>query len=120
MDLPTEINGPAFETLFLQHLRAVIDYYRYDLQIYFWRTATGVEVDFIVYGENGLFAFELKGSTYIERKDCRGLNEFHKDYPIAKCYLIYNGEHEERFDNVLALPMKKILFKLAEILKAKV
>lgn len=116
LDLPKEIGGPAFETLFLQHLRAIIDYYRYDLNIYFWRTTSGTEVDFIVYGENGLFAFELKSSSYIERKDYRGLNEFKKDYPVAQCYLIYGGEQEERFDHILALPMKTVLFKLAEIL----
>ena len=57
LDPPQKIGGIAFETLFLQHLRAVIEYARYDLAIYFWRTATGVEVDFIVYGANGLFAF---------------------------------------------------------------
>ncbi len=116
LDLPKEIGGPAFETLFLQNLRAIIDYYRYDLTIYFWRTATGTEVDFIVYGENGLFAFELKSSSYVERKDCRGLNEFKKDYPIAQCYLIYNGEQEERYDHISAIPMRTALFRLENIL----
>ena len=119
LDLPKEIGGSAFETLFLQHLRAIIDYYRYDLSIYFWRTATGVEVDFIVYGENGLFAFELKSSNYIERKDFRGLNEFKKDYPIAQCYLIYGGEQEERHDNIQTLPIKTALLKLPELLSQR-
>ncbi|EKD75479.1 MAG: hypothetical protein ACD_44C00116G0002, partial [uncultured bacterium] len=58
LDTPTEIGGAALETLFLQHLRAFIDYYHLDLKIYFWRTNTGMEVDFILYGEKGLFAFE--------------------------------------------------------------
>lgn len=112
LDSPQEINGAAFETLFLQHLRAIIDYNRFDLSIYFWRTATGIEVDFIVYGANGLFAFEIKSSTYIERKDYRNLIQFKKDYPIAQAFLIYAGEHEECYQHIRTLPMRKVLLEL--------
>lgn len=116
LDLPEEIGGAAFETLFLQNLRAVIDYNHLDLGIYFWRTITGLEVDFIAYGEAGLFAFELKSKKYIENKDFSGLNAFKKDYPSAQCYLIYGGEHVEKRGEITALPIKQALFKLAELL----
>ena len=116
LDSPQEIGGIAFETLFLQHLRAVIDYARYNLSIYFWRTATGIEVDFIVYGANGLFAFELKSSTYFERKDLKGLQAFKKDFPIAQCYLIYAGQREELHNDITVLPLKTALQKLSVIL----
>jgi predicted AAA+ superfamily ATPase len=116
LDSPEEIGGVAFETLFLQHLRAIIDYYELDLSIYYWRTQTGVEVDFIVYGEKGLFAFELKSRRYIERKDFSALKIFKQDYDIAQCYLIYSGERVEQFDGLTALPMQQALFKLPEIL----
>jgi len=119
LDTPKEIGGAAFETLFLQHLRAIIDYYDLDLSIYFWRTAAGVEVDFIVYGENGLFAFELKSKQYIERKDFSGLKLFKKDYPIAHCYLIYAGEHTQKEEEIIALPMLQALFKLPDIFSNK-
>ncbi len=116
LDIPEEIGGAAFETLFLQHLRAYIDYYRMDLKIYFWRTANGTEVDFIVYGAKGLFAFELKSKAYVDNKDFSGLKSFKEDYPIAQCYLIYTGDHEEQFGDVKVIPMAKILFILPEIL----
>jgi len=116
LDTPEEIGGPAFETLFLQHLRAYIDYYEMDLSIYFWRTTTGLEVDFIVYGEKGLFAFELKSKRYIENRDFSNLKAFKKDYPIAHCYLIYAGDHTEKREEMTALPIKEALFKLPEIL----
>jgi predicted AAA+ superfamily ATPase len=117
LDIPEEIGGAAFETLFLQHLRAFIDYYDLDLSLYFWRTATGIEVDFIAYGEKGLFAFELKSRRYIERKDFSALKIFKKDYPMAHCYLIYGGEHAEQHDDIYALPIEQALFKLPEILQ---
>lgn len=118
LDIPEEIGGSAFETLFLQHLRAIIDYERLDLKIYFWRTATQVEVDFIVYGENGLFAFELKSAQHIRNKDLSGLKIFKTDYSIAQCYLIYAGEHVEQRGDVRILPIRNALFQLSEILKA--
>lgn len=116
LDIPEEIGGSAFETLFLQHLRAIIDYERSDLKIYFWRTTTQIEVDFIVYGEKGLFAFELKSTAHIRKKDFSGLKAFKADYPIAHCYLIYAGDHAEQHDDIHVLPIRDALFQLSEIL----
>lgn len=118
LDSPHEIAGAAFETLFLQNLQAIIDYLRLDLSIYFWRTAEGQEVDFIVYGEKGLFAFELKSRKYIERKDFKTLHLFKKEYPIATCFLVYGGEHTEKHGEITALPLSKILFLLPTLLGA--
>lgn len=115
LDLPEEVGGAAFETLFLQHLRAMIDYERLDLKIYFWRTTTQVEVDFIVYGENGLFAFELKSARHIRQKDLSGLKIFKKDYPIAQCYLIYAGDHVEQHGDIRVLPIREALFQLPNL-----
>ena len=117
LDLPEEIGGAAFETLFLQNLRAIIDYERLDLKIYFWRTATQVEVDFIVYGENGLFAFELKSTRHIRNKDLSSLKIFKTDYPIARCYLIYTGDHAEQRGDIRILPIRDALLQLSTLLK---
>jgi len=119
LDSPEEIGGAAFETLFLQNLLAVIDYYRLDLSVYFWRTATGLEIDFIVYGELGLFAFEIKSKRVVERRDFSALRAFKKEYPITECYLIYGGEHAEKHGDITVLPMQQALFKLVELLKNK-
>ena len=37
-----------------QHLRAWIDTSRLDASLSYWRTKSGNEVDFVVYGEDGL------------------------------------------------------------------
>ncbi len=63
LDSPQEAEGPGLETLVLQHLRAINDYYRLGFHCYYWRTSNDVEVDFILYGEKGLFAFEIKRKT---------------------------------------------------------
>jgi predicted AAA+ superfamily ATPase len=48
------------ETLVFQELRAVNDYLECGYQLYFWRTKNGLEVDFILYGPEGLIAIEVK------------------------------------------------------------
>src|SRR3990167_5862960 len=51
LDTSSEIAGASLETLFYQSALALISYYRLNRQLYYWRTASGVEVDFIVYGD---------------------------------------------------------------------
>ena len=60
LDRPGEIDGQALEGLVAQHLRAWAAYSRQDVDLFYWRTRAGTEVDFVVYGESGLQAFEVK------------------------------------------------------------
>ncbi|OGV28108.1 MAG: ATPase [Legionellales bacterium RIFCSPHIGHO2_12_FULL_37_14] len=116
LDAPEEIEGAALETLFLAHLRALNDYYRLGYKLFYWRTSNQVEVDFIVYGEHGLFAFEIKRSRKLSRSDLSGLRAFSNDYNIAQCYLLYGGDHEEFHDNIHVMPFEQGLNQLLEIL----
>ena len=54
LDRPEEIDGQALEGLVAQHLRAWAAYSRHDVELFYWRTRAGAEVDFVVYGESGL------------------------------------------------------------------
>lgn len=116
LDSPEEIDGHGLETIFLAHLRAINDYFRLGYTLYFWRTSNQVEVDFVVYGERGLFAFEIKRSSSISRSDLRGLKAFLNDYNIAKCFLLYGGNHEEYHDGIQVLPFTQGLDRLIQIL----
>lgn len=116
LDIIEEIDGPALETLFLQHLRAINDYYRLGFNIYYWRTQHQVEVDFVVYGKKGLFAFEIKRKTKLSIKDFRNLKAFSKDYPMAKLYLVYGGKQREYHDNIETIPFVEMLKNLVELL----
>ena len=65
LDRTEEIHGQALEGLVAQHLRAWISYRNRKNSLYFWRTKAGNEVDFIIYGEDGLCAIEVKTSRNI-------------------------------------------------------
>jgi predicted AAA+ superfamily ATPase len=116
LDIGDEIDGAGLETLFLQHLRAYNDYDRLGYKFYYWRTRGGLEVDFIAYGEKGLFAFEIKRKNTYQKSDLSGLKEFRKDYPMAKCYLVYGGARKEYMDDINIIPIGEALYTLREIL----
>lgn len=119
LDSDAEIDGPALETLVFQEIRAINDYLETDYQLYFWRTKNGLEIDFVLYGPNGLIAIEVKRSSHVHSKNLRGLKEFKKDYPPAKCYLFYSGSDILYIDNITVLPIDQALQHLDKILMSE-
>ena len=116
LDIPEELRGPALETLFLQHIRAMNDYHYLEYELFFWRTRSQLEVDFILYGEKGLLAFEIKNNARLTPKDFKGLKAFKSDYPMARCYMVYMGDREYFDDDIQVIPMINILFNLLAIM----
>lgn len=116
LDSDAELDGPAMETLVFQELRAVNDYLECNYQLFFWRTKNGLEVDFVLYGPEGLIAIEVKRSAHVHSKSLRGLREFRKDYPPARCYLFYGGSTPLYMDTVTVLPVEQALRNLDRLL----
>ena len=116
LDSTDELHGAALETLFLQHIRAINDYYRLGYDIFYWRTRSQLEVDFILYGEKGLLAFEIKNSSRLTIKDFKGLKTFKEDYPMTSCFMVYMGTRDYFENDIRVIPMKKALFELQSLL----
>ncbi|MFH0920662.1 MAG: AAA family ATPase [Fibrobacterota bacterium] len=112
IDQPSEIAGPSLEGLVMQHLRAWMDYRDTRMQMYFWRTLSGSEVDFVLYGDEGFYAIEVKNSRFIRPEDLRGLKSFRQDYPEAKTWFLYRGEEKTDRDGICCMPVKGFLEKL--------
>ena len=113
VDRPEEIHGAALEGLVLQHLRAWKDYGETDIGLYYWRTKSGLEVDFIVYGEKEFTAIEVKTGETIHPKSLRGLKSFKGDYPEASALLLYRGKERLLIDDILCLPVDDFLKRLS-------
>jgi predicted AAA+ superfamily ATPase len=109
LDRSEEIEGHALEGLVAQHLRAWVDYSGREHALYFWRTRSGNEVDFVIYGEDGLFAIEVKNGARIHPKDLRSLKSFQRDYPESKAYLLYRGKERLLKKDILCLPCGEFL-----------
>ena len=113
LDRPEELAGAALEGLVAQHLRAWIAYSNRDDRLSFWRTRGGSEVDFVLYGESGLFAIEVKSGATLQPRDFRGLQAFTEDYPVATPVLLYRGPRRLRERGVLCLPCAPFLRALS-------
>ena len=109
LDRPEEMDGQALEGLVAQHLRAWTAYSRHDADLHFWRTRAGAEVDFVVYGESGLQAFEVKNARKVHSADLRSLRAFRDDYPEAETAALYRGSERMRIDDIWCLPVHDFL-----------
>lgn len=111
-DSLSEMDGLALEGLVFQHLRAWTHYTKGRHDLYFWRTKAGLEVDFILYGETGFWAIEVKNSQTLSPDDVRGLLHFTEDYPDVKPLLLYRGTTQQVYKNIPCVPVEQFLKQL--------
>ncbi|MBI5400318.1 ATP-binding protein [Candidatus Saganbacteria bacterium] len=111
-DSTTELEGAALEGLVAQHLRAHIDYRAPDCKLSFWRTYSGSEVDFIVYGKDTFWAIEVKSAREAKPEHLRGLQAFAEDFPQAEKFLLYRGKDRLNIDGINLLPCEDFLSTL--------
>jgi predicted AAA+ superfamily ATPase len=105
LDSPDEANGIALETLVFQEIRALNAYLELNYAIHFWRTESQLEVDFVLYGERGLKAIEIKKSSRLRDEDLNGLKAFLKDYPMAQAFLLYGGARSWTESGIQIMPV---------------
>lgn len=112
LDSEAEIDGPALETVVLNELRAANVYRKLGYELSSWRTQQGDEVDFVLYGERGLHAIEVKRTAPLRSDDLTGLAAFGEDYAPAKRWLLYGGTKRVLLDGVQCVPIAEGLREL--------
>ncbi|MEA1922925.1 MAG: ATP-binding protein [Pseudomonadota bacterium] len=112
LDSSHEIDGAGFEGLVAQHLRAWIAYSNKPCNLYYWRTKSGVEVDFILYGQETFWAIEVKNSAKVSHAMLKGLTAFQEDYPEAQTLFLYRGNERLLINNTICLPCEQFLRNL--------
>jgi hypothetical protein len=98
----------------MQELRAHNDYGDLGYTLHSYRTASGHEVDFVLYGERGLVAIEVKRSARVRSEDLSGLRAFLADYPMARAFVVYGGSRVYREAGVEYVPAAAFLSELPE------
>ncbi|MBI2195365.1 MAG: ATP-binding protein [Planctomycetes bacterium] len=112
LDRPEEVHGAGLEGLIAQHLRAWKAYGGEEYELCYWRTPSGAEVDFIVYGTGGFWAIEVKNSARVQARDLRGLRSFTAEYPESRGLLLYRGKEHLRMHDILCVPCEEFLCQL--------
>lgn len=103
--------GNSFEQLVLMELRAYRAYRDPDLEISFWRTSSGLEVDFILGAME--VAVEVKAKRRISSRDVAPLQALAREHPVGRA-IVVSLEDEPRTltDGVTVLPWQKFLDQL--------
>ncbi|MCK5820404.1 MAG: ATP-binding protein [Bacteroidales bacterium] len=105
-----EIFGKAFEHFILLELLAYRSYKEKDFEIEFWRTKSGIEVDFIL--GNGEMAIEVKGKSQIVSKDLRPIRSFRDEFSPKEAIVVCNEPAERIVDNIRIVSYRIFLEKL--------
>lgn len=99
--------GQAFEHFILMQLQAHSSYAELDYPINFWRTKTGLEVDFIL--GSGEAAIEVKGAGRLHPGDMKPLLAFVEEYSPRIAIIVCNEKRRRIHDKVWVLPWRDFL-----------
>ena len=100
--------GHSFEHYILMELRAYQAYRNPELDIRYWRTSTGFEVDFIL--DDMAAAIEVKASDRVHPIHTRGLNALMEEHRVKRAILVCLEQEPRRTENAIdILPWRMFL-----------
>lgn len=102
--------GRAFEHFLLMEIIAYRSYTNKDFTVNFWRTKSGLEVDFVL--GMGEIAIEAKGSAKIDGKDMNGLKAFAGDCSSKRNIIVCNEKRKRMHDRIEIFPWEMFLQEL--------
>ena len=105
-----EAFGKALEHFILMEILAHSSYRELHYPVHFWRTKSGLEVDFVL--GDGQIAIEVKGSSRVEGRDLNGSKAFAADYSPAQSIVVCNEARPRKVGGVLLLPIREFLERL--------
>jgi predicted AAA+ superfamily ATPase len=105
-----ELFGQAFEHFILMELFAHRSYLELEYPLSFWRTKSGLEVDFVL--GDGEVALEVKGGQSVSLRDLRPLRAFIEEYSPRKAIVVGNESQARAVDNIQVLPWRDFLSQL--------
>jgi predicted AAA+ superfamily ATPase len=106
----SESFGKAFEHFIYHELYSHSHYSDLNYALSFWRTASQIEVDFIL-GDHEV-AIEVKATTMANQNHLRGLNSFAEEYDVKKLYLVSNDISPRKLGNINIVPWRLFLQQL--------
>lgn len=99
--------GKAFEHFILMEINAYNSYGGSNLDINFWRTKSGLEVDFVL--KKGEIAIEVKGSDRIDARDLKSLKTFIEEYSPKRAIVVCNEKEKRVSGKIEIMPWRDFL-----------
>jgi predicted AAA+ superfamily ATPase len=101
--------GEFFEHFIFMELRAWIDYRRPTTRLFYWRSNSGFEVDFIV---DNKIAVEVKSTVLVHDKHVKGLKAFREEGLMKKYILVCREPRQRLVDGIHLMPWQDFLERL--------
>ena len=105
-----ELFGRALEHLVLMEILAHRSYRELGYGVHFWRTKSGLEVDFVL--GDGEVAVEVKGTSRLDPSDLRSLRTFVGDNRPRRAILVGNERAPRLVEGIEVLPWREFLARL--------
>jgi predicted AAA+ superfamily ATPase len=112
--LEREERGHLLETYVLHELRAYIEHAGIGGELFYWRTPSGTEVDFVWQRARHRVAIEVKATDRWRNKDGAGLRELALTAGVERTFGVYLGESALKDGDVEILPLSLFLQRLAQ------
>jgi predicted AAA+ superfamily ATPase len=102
--------GRAFEHFILMQILAHRSYAELDYDVSFWRTKSGLEVDFVL--GRGEAAVEVRGSRRVDASELRPIRAFVEEHRPGKAIVVCNEPRPRLHEGVQVLPWRDFLERL--------
>lgn len=102
--------GRALEHFLLMEILAHRTYREIGYPIHFWRTKSGLEIDFVL--GDGEIAVKVKGTSRVDPSDFRALRTFAADHRPRRTLLVCNEREPRLVEGVEVLPWRAFLAQL--------
>lgn len=102
--------GRALEHFLLMEILAHRSYRDLHYDVHFWRTKSGLEVDFVL--GRAEVAVEINGTSRADSADFRGLKAFIGDHRPRKAFLVCTEPAPRVHDGITVLPWREFLSRL--------
>lgn len=110
IEMGSEAFGKAFEHLIYQEIFAHSSYSDVRYPIHYWRTASGIEVDFVL-GDHEVVV-EVKATPMAHKRHISGLQRFAEEYTVKHKILVTNDAYPRKLEDVWVLPWNIFFEKL--------
>jgi predicted AAA+ superfamily ATPase len=106
----SEAFGKAFEHFIYNEIYAYSHYSDKNFPLAYWRTASQIEVDFIL-GDHEV-AVEIKSASMVNPRHLKGLKSFAEEYKVKSLVIVSTDPYPRKIDNIMVLPWEIFLEKL--------
>ena len=108
-----ELSGDIYETMVVNEIFKWIKTSQKDIEMFFYRTRSGLEIDLLLSTENGIIGVEIKSRQTVTSPDIRPMKELAS--ALGKKWLggivIYKGDEIKKMSGpeIWAVPSRRLL-----------